>query len=635
MKKINLLNLEKQVKDYAQSYYEGNPQVSDSEFDNLVNILKSENPNSTLLKTIGWGYNVNKVKGSKHQHDFGIVGSLDKVHHVSELDSIYTNNYIVVTEKLDGASCVAYYERGKLFIALSRGNGEVGIDVTDKFRKICEKYDLTNLEKSEFSGAIRGEIVMSYESWNKYKELHNDAKSPRNVATGLLMRDDVINDLEYIDFVPYKIHGIRNHYGKNVTYLDVLRKLFYFGFKPIWCKEFTLQDTITDDKLKELFEYETAIYPRDGFVLQVNDGIQVHDNGWFEYTNIAYKFEAHKEETKVVDVEWKLSKNNIMVPVVIVEPTELSGAVVTRSSGFNYDFIKNNNVGKGAVVKLMRSGEVIPYIKEIVSPCVEQVIPDTCPKCGSKLHVSGKNLVCNNLNCPNVEYSRLYSWIEFVGVRDILGVGPALIDEIINCLNSVFNIKTLKQLYTTMNSGFVNIDISTYFPTETAKKVKQVIQNLKKPFEVENIIVALNIQGLGEVNAKKCADIIYKNIDNVVEMTDKMRQINGVGDSLINTVVDNIGVLQYAFSNTVPVIESKALEYKYQVTVTGSISIPRDRFKTILEENNILLSDNIRMSKYLITNNPNTTSSKMKKAKELGIQILTEKEFCMLEDIAF
>lgn len=634
--KKNLLNLEHTIQQKAQEYYEGNPTVTDKEFDELVDKLREERPESELLKTVGWGYNVNKVKGAKHNHDFGVVGSLDKVHNLSELPkSVFLpHKWYIVTEKLDGASCVAYYENGKLLIALSRGNGTFGIDVTEKFKKIISKYDLTGLEHSYFSGAIRGEIVMSNNNWQAYKELYPDAKFPRNVATGLMMRDDVSEDLQYIDFVTYKIHGENNFRG--VTYYDdVLNRLSTFGFPTCWYFDGRLGENLTEDEIHNKFFSKPDTYPCDGFVIQRNDGITVHDNGWYEYTDIAYKFEAHKENTTVVNVEWKLSKNNIMVPVIVVEPVELSGAIVMRATGHNYKNIIDSQIGKGAVISLMRSGEVIPFVKEVVTTADGVNVPTHCPVCGAELVEDGVNLVCKNPQCPNIEYSRLYKWVEVVGVRNILGVGPAIIDDILHYLDQIFGVNTLKGLYTTLNSGFISLDISHMFTPAAAEKVKKVTKNLTTPIDFASVLVALNIQGLGDTNAKKLATLIYAYAEDEEALESKLRAINGIGDFVVGVIKNNIELIRYAIKNTVPIITPSQTSYKYQITVTGSLSVPREKFKQICEQNNILLSDNIKTSKYLITNNPNSGSSKLQKAAKLGIPILTEKDFVILAGLAF
>ena len=250
--KKSLISLQKNIEEKAQQYYEGNPTISDEEFDSMVEELKRVDQNNGVLKKVGWGYDVNKVDGNKHYHHFGIVGSLDKIHSFSELDSSYNFKWLIISEKLDGASCVAYYKDGDLVIALSRGNGEIGIDITDKFIKIINKYDLSEIKNQMFTGAIRGEIVMSNEAWEQYKGIHEEAKSPRNVATGLMMKNEVSEDLQYIDFVTYKIHGWVGY--KGILYYDeVLSKLQEFGFPTCWYFE-GRKEEISDTKMQKEFD---------------------------------------------------------------------------------------------------------------------------------------------------------------------------------------------------------------------------------------------------------------------------------------------------------------------------------------------------------------------------------------------
>ena len=627
--------LEKKIKQRAQEYYEGNPTVSDSEFDNMVDELRKEDPENDVLNQVGWGYDVSKVNGKKIPHSYGTVGSLLKVHSIKELPAAYRNNWVVCVEKLDGASCVAYYNNGNLVFALSRGNGEIGIDITKKYNKITQKYDLSVIKQEHFTGAIRGEIVMSNESWEFYKEKNPDAKSPRNVATGLMMRDDVSDDLQYIDFVTYKIHGWRGSIG-NVYYEDVLDKLKEFGFPVCWYFDGSIENAfITDEVMKKQFLEKPNTYPCDGIVIQLNNGVKVHDNGGVTYTDIAYKFEAHKENTVVVDVEWNLSKNNIMIPVVVVEPVELSGAIVTRATAFNRKYIEENKIGKGSVISLTRSGEVIPCIKEVIKSIDKVNIPTVCPVCGETLTTDGVNLVCANPNCPNIEKSRLYTWIETVGVRNILGVGPTIINDLIKYFKSSYDIDTVSDLYNVINSGVVSIDLSYMFTPVTAEKVKQITKNFTTPIEFYKVLIALNIKGLGDVNAKKLASIIYDNIGSDFGIAQALRKVKGIGAYIIGVVIENRQLIENAINNTVPVITPAKETYKYQITVTGALSIPREEFKKVCEQNKILLSDNIKTSKYLITNNPNSGSSKLQKANKLNIPILTEKEFVMLEDLVF
>ena len=262
-------------------------------------------------------------------------------------------------------------------------------------------------------------------------------------------------------------------------------------------------------------------------------------------------------------------------------------------------------------------------------------IPTVCPVCGDELINDGVNLVCANPTCPNIEKSRLYTWVETVGVRNILGVGPTIINDLIEYLKAACDIKTVQELYRVVRSGVVSVDMSYMFTPAAAEKVKQITRNFTTPIEFYKVLIALNIKGLGDINAKKLAPIIYDNISSDFSLAQELRKVSGIGDYVISVVINNRKLIEDAISNTVPVITPTKETYKYQVTVTGSVSIPREEFKKILADNGILLSDNIKTSKYLITNNPNSGSSKLQKANKLGIPILTEKEFLLMEDIVF
>ena len=333
MKKQNIIKLETQIKQAAQNYYTGNQTITDTQFDNLVQQLKEADPTNDTINKVGWGYNVEEVKGDKVVHKYGKVGSLDKIHSVAEIPKSYIDG-VILTAKLDGASCVAYYENGKLVKAVSRGNGLQGVDKTKQFEKITQKY---TLDLQNFTGAIRGEIVFSNTMWEQYKTKYPDAKFPRNIATGLFMRDEISEDLCFIDFVPYKVQGSEDlQMFPTQCYLGILKALQAWGFPQIQY-ELVNVETLTDSFMTQLFNSWNT-YPMDGIVIQ-NRFFNLNSDNGFEYDDIAYKFKAEEKETTVKEVIWNLSKNNIMVPVVCVEPVELSGAVVQKTSGFNYKYL--------------------------------------------------------------------------------------------------------------------------------------------------------------------------------------------------------------------------------------------------------------------------------------------------------
>ena len=176
--------LENQIKDAAQRYYTaGNSLYTDSEFDAMVDHLKEIAPNSPVLTT-GWGYDVWKnTAGEKFDHLYGPAGSLSKAYTWGELNEDLKCTTIYASLKLDGLSCVMYFRNGKLYRALTRGNGTTGIDITKKVKLIL---GTDSIDDNTFTGAVRGEIVMSYKNFKKYQSAHPDAKNPRNTAAGLI-----------------------------------------------------------------------------------------------------------------------------------------------------------------------------------------------------------------------------------------------------------------------------------------------------------------------------------------------------------------------------------------------------------------------------------------------------------------
>lgn len=172
-----MTELEKKIVDAAQAYYtDGSSELTDEEFDNLVEQLRVENPESPLLKKTGWGYSVgaDSTPGMKYKHKYGIAGSLDKCRTWEEVKPIFRNQFVDISLKLDGISVLLYYRDGKLYQALTRGDGEVGIDITDKIK--CIKSVPDDID-SQFTGAIRGEIVMSFDNFEKFKKIHSEAKN--------------------------------------------------------------------------------------------------------------------------------------------------------------------------------------------------------------------------------------------------------------------------------------------------------------------------------------------------------------------------------------------------------------------------------------------------------------------------
>ena len=180
-----------EISNYSQSYYEGHPEISDAEFDVLYDNFIKDFPNSTHIKEVAKGFNVDDTTLQKFKHKYSTVGSISKIHSIEETN--FTAPFFYnISVKLDGSSLVLYYVDGQLERALTRGDGLYGLDVTNKVKYLCpEALTPKFFHEKPFTGAIRGEVVMSNCAFEEYKKEHPEAKMARNVSTGLMMRKDI------------------------------------------------------------------------------------------------------------------------------------------------------------------------------------------------------------------------------------------------------------------------------------------------------------------------------------------------------------------------------------------------------------------------------------------------------------
>lgn len=614
-------NLEKQIKQQAQKYYnDGSSELSDSEFDALVDELRVENPDSELFKT-GWGYDVNKdtTPGEKIAHKYGEAGSLEKARTWKEIPSNMKGKNVYASLKLDGLSVVAYYEHGKLVRALTRGDGIIGIDITNKLGGRC----IPNQIDTDFTGAVRGEIIMPYNNFEKFKSAHPEAKNPRNSTVGLIGAKEVSGDLDYLRVYMYTMFASKSEHPESMA--DVVQWVEeYFDYTAPYIVAEIEQDSYysTLEEIHERWEESTNL-PNDGLVLTV--GINQEVSGYISYDAIAFKFPAEDKITEVEDVLWEMSKTGYYVPRVKVRPVDLSGATVTYATAFNAKYIQDNHIGKGTRIRLTRSGEVIPYIKEVLEATGAQM-PDTCPECGEKLYWNGVHLTCINLHCPNMIRQDLLAWINNIAPLDDFG-----------------DTLRLKYIYDLYGREVVSVEDMMDTP-ELGSKYQQggVQDNLfvqmvrllhTRKIPANEAIMALNIPRFGDKTSVKLAqqpEILERIMEEAMTTCDPVNllDINGyIGDANADAIRDNLwkfARLRYVWNR----IEFKNVtEAKGKIAITGKLSVPRKAFEKELTQAGWTCGDISKETRFLITDSPNSNTSKNQKADKLGIQKITESEF--------
>lgn len=645
--------LEQKIIDAAQAYYSGSPIMSDSEFDGLIEYLKAANPTSEILTTVGWGYDPYKNIGEKEQHLYGDVAGIDrKPRNIEDIPETFFNGKVLKSAKLDGGSMICYFVNGKMTKALTRGKGNVGINKTDKIVKVLEK-ELNIPNGFDFTGAIRGEFCISNENWKEMlnKGIVSEDANQRNVAVGYLNRDEMADELKYCDVVFYKVLGYANNGSKfNQIYVDNIINTNNFDVKFLrkfikeeYIVEYEIIEngsTITQEGLEDIYNRFKDKYLCDGVVLTKGErtpiklGTKYDDKYAIMNDEVAYKFEDEKAETEIENIRWKMSKGNKAIPVINVKPVPLSGVTVSNATAFNAKYIYDNDLDVGSKVELLRSGEVIPYISKVISGSNgegrKKLDEMTCLYCGTKLIWDGVDLVCPNKECANRDYQNLRIWVNNV----------APIDGMSETLNFKFfeelNIDSLESLY---NHSYGDLEFSGEASNTHKGKFNLVLDKLfNQEIVFTDLLVALNIKMLGVKNADKLAhndEFIalfqeFLEVDDIGLFVSKATPIvtDVVGQAMAANICSADGLTKIKNAKYVQHrinYEHDVKEELIPVVITGKLSIPRKEFETYLNENGYEVKGAISKDvKYLITDNPNSTSAKNKKASELGIEKITE-----------
>lgn len=605
--------LEKMITKYATSYYRGETEISDEAFDSLVDELRSINPNNELLRTPGWGYTPGK---NKINHWYNLtIGSLDKLKDgIDVIPQKYQKDTTRVSAKLDGLSVVTYYINGVLIEAITRGDGHYGIDVTRKLRKILSK-DYYSYNGKPFTGAIRGEIIMPMKVFKeKYDYINNPNLNPRNLAAGILNRDND-TDIDQLRYVPYKVLVSESHGFQDISQIEIFLKSNFDYVAPMYYRSDELAE------LRTAYEDWKAYYPCDGLVLSNYSGTSADVLEWDE---IAYKFEAEIKEVEVKEVTWNPTRTGRLVPLVWFDPIDLTGAMVQKCTGFNAQFIKDNDVGVGARITVMRSGDVIPDLQAVITP-VEPTLPDVCPTCGTPLRWSGVDLVCDAENESQLGFYFISS------IAPLDGAGWSLYNSLTEKITSkddlIKYIKDLKQIGAHRMVSTLGITGEV-----TTNKAIKVLEMMFNPIDPIVFITACNIPGIGESTATAILNAYPNFIEEFCSATFNLKdllKINGIGESVINKLTlfhDRVKSLANIVTIKSYEVKEKA-DVQFKVAITGALSVKRADFDNKLKERGIVQSGNWNEIKYLITNNPDSGSSKMKMAKEKGIEIISEEEF--------
>lgn len=669
-------DLEKKIASASQKYYtDGSSDYIDEEFDSMLNELKQVDPKNELLSSVGHGYKVEQdtTYGTKIKHKYGLAGSLQKCHNWGEISGVLKEslekaeaadwlnriesrmkNSLTLSLKLDGLSCVLYYEKGGLVNAVTRGDGTTGIIITEKVKRFLKPESIyfpisKKLETPcTFTGAIRGEIILPIETYEEYKQENPDAKNARNVAAGLISAKVISPWVSRLVFIPYNVVGYEP--GKEfdgVTYdFTYIEDHFaflsnFFTFQTPHQPVFSLPKS--DDKLIEslskLFEGAKEFIKSDGIVINHPRCIIDEDTHYvYPVVAQAFKFKSSTAVSTVRDVEWNLTKTRYLMPRVRIEPVELEDTTVEYCTGYNAKYIDENRIGYGAVVEVEKKGDIIPNINKVLRPGVTY-IPSNCPDCGQKLVWNGVHLQCVNEGCSNAVLQDLNIWIE--NIAPVEGFKEKL------------RMKMLSEIFgenLTIEEVMAAKDMDIHFGRGGHKKLlSDMFYQLyfRKDIPLASALKALNIPRLGDKTADKLAEH-PQIISDLIDLTDT-RDLSGakindklqIGAKTYKALFDIVGeATTMSIHNNMHKIKrlmfirsridfsgEDSVAKRGKVAITGKLSVKRSDFEKELKAAGFTVSDISKSTDFLITDDPTSSSSKNKKADQWGIVKITEDDF--------
>jgi DNA ligase (NAD+) len=599
----NRFDLEQHYMAAKEAYYNGNPLLSDDEFDRLEADLLS------------LGSDVPYIVGSddrkaKYSHPSPML-SLAKYQATSaglpptESAISWMKKFGVtsfeVTPKYDGNAANVIYSDGKLFQALTRGNGTKGRDILDKIKH--------NLPPTiGFSGTveIRGEVVVKIPTfYAKYAAY----KNPRNYVAGVLNRDEnpteVIADL---DFIPLEV---RHHTDNETHYIMPTVPGFKHKAHIFYCGPESFEFAYSS-----MVEYrKTSEYQLDGFVIKAPESVRPqwgensHDPNWA----IAIKFPPKEAVTKIKSISWQFGKTGAVTPVAVMEPVDLDGSTVSRATLFNYEYLRKMEAYPGATVSIAKSGDIIPQILRVNSPGnVETFEHPTHCKCGEPLAIQGVHLMCISESCEMQEWHRFYQGVAWL---DLDGTGGSMIKQ----LYAVGYRSGLELL----NPTKFNKEILIAKGFKDGKILANMFEQLARITEItpKEILMILASRNMGRTTATQIGNFI-SGVDYSFHGLEKA-VVNGyeIGQpkriAYDNAVAE---ISQYVKIVLPEVISSESIAYECTGSPKSAGYKTKEAFAQAAKDSGYHKTG-LKDAKILFTDDLSSSSSKMEEAKKRGVEI--------------
>lgn len=641
--------LVRQLNEASKAYYQEDREImSNLEYDKLYDELeKLEREEKVVLAnspTVQVGYEA-LDELPKEAHESPML-SLDKTKDVEELREFIDDHRALLSWKLDGLTIVLTYQDGELSKAVTRGNGIVGEVITNNAR-VFQNIPLRIPYRGRL--VLRGEAVITYSDFEKINASIGEAqaryKNPRNLCSGSVrqLSNEITakRNVRFLAFALVSAADVDFHNSREAQ----MQWLKGQGFEVV---EYRVVTGETLDQTISYFEgaIESNDYPSDGLVALYDDiayGDSLGSTAKFPRNSYAFKWADERKETVLTEMEWSPSRTGLINPVAIFEPVELEGTTVSRASVHNVSILRELQLGIGDHIQVYKANMIIPQIAENLTRSGNLKIPDTCPACGQEARVVRENEV-ESLYCmnPQCQAKRIKAFTLFVS-RDAMnvdGLSEATLEKLIgkgfiHDFGDIFELGRYREEIVEMEGlgekSYENLMASL----ERAKNTT-----------LPRVLYSLGIPNIGLANAKVICRHFGYDLDQIREATeDEISGIDGIGPVIARNLAqflgdqENLVKLDHLIGhlNIEKPVEQEEGRLKGMIfVITGSLEHfeNRNQMKEAIEAQGGKVTGTVTSkTSYLINNDKASSSSKNKKAKSLGIPILSEEEFLEMAEI--
>ena len=630
----------------SRAYYQEAQEImSNYEYDRLYDELKEleDELGITLSNspTVNVGYEV-VSELPKERHESPML-SLDKTKEVEELKNFVGDQKVLMSWKMDGLTVVLTYRDGKLYKAVTRGNGEVGEVITNN-AKVFKNVPVQIAYQGEL--ILRGEAVIGYKDFEKINQGIEDVdaryKNPRNLCSGSVrqLNNQITakRNVMFYAFTLVQADGV-DFQNSRACQMEWLKSQ---GFTTVEYYMVT-RDTVEDEVAKFSSKISENDFPSDGLVLTYDDiayGRSLGRTAKFPRDSFAFKWQDEIRETVLREIEWSPSRTGLINPVAIFDPVELEGTTVSRASVHNISIMEELELGIGDRIEVYKANMIIPQIAENLTRSGVKDIPCKCPVCQGETKIrqigNAKALYCMN---PECQAKHVKSFALFVS-RDALnieGLSEATLEKFISrgyihTFADIFHLDQYKEKIQKMEG----------FGEKSYKKLTESIEKARTT-TLPRVIYSLGIAGIGLANAKViCRELKY-DVESLLKVSEEeLNEIQGVGEVLAKAFVgyfadakhvENFRRLLNELTIPKETVTKQQIFEGVNFVITGSVKhfANRGEVKELIESLGGKVTGSVTSkTNYLINNDVTSTSSKNKKANELGIPIISEETFLEL-----